>query len=167
MSSNVIKADTVITKPDKADIEAEGAKVSIGDARTGTPEVEEDVPSIDIVYTEVKDRLDVQLRQIDTLDSKSGNLLFISSIVIGIGAAAQAALIGRTESASTLLIYSIPIFLYLLVMFFALRGWIVRPTSVTLSQDPFATTISLNKPILPSAGLLPILSRPRMECSDY
>lgn len=34
--------------------------------------------SLDIVYSEVKDRLDVQLHQIDSLDSKAGLILFIA-----------------------------------------------------------------------------------------
>jgi len=90
-------------------------------------EAEEEVPSIDIVYTEVKDRLEIQLRQIDSLDGKNGAILFISSIVIGVGAAAQAALIGLTENILVLTFFSIPILFYLATMSFALRGWIVRP----------------------------------------
>jgi len=97
------------------------------DTSTEIEEVEEELPSIDIVHTEVKDRLDVQLRQIDSLDGKSGNLLFISSIVIGIGAAAQAALMGQAGSGLVLLVFSVPIVFYLLAMFFALRSWVVRP----------------------------------------
>ena len=104
----------------ETDIKAEGVGIK-------HEEVEEELPSIDIVYTEVKDRLDVQLRQTDSLDSKSSALLFIASIVIGIGAAAQAALLGKTTSALALLLFSIPICFYLLMVFFALRSWIIRP----------------------------------------
>jgi len=84
-------------------------------------------PSLDIVFTEIKDRLDIQIRQVDSLDGKTGNLLFISSIVIGIGAAAQAALLGRTDNTWVLLLFSIPIVFYLLTVLTALRSWIVRP----------------------------------------
>jgi hypothetical protein len=106
-------------------MEAEDTKGK--DPATEPEEAEEELPSLDLVHEEVKDRLDVQLRQIDALDSKSGNMLFISSIVIGIGAAAQAALMGQAGSALVLLVFSIPIVLYLLAMFFALRSWVVRP----------------------------------------
>ena len=50
-------------------------------------------------FSEIKDKLDIQIRQVDSLDGKTSNLLFISSIVIGIGAAAQAALIGKAVNA--------------------------------------------------------------------
>jgi len=96
------------------------------------PQVDEAVgepapPSLDIVYSEIKDKLDIQIRQVDSLDGKTSNLLFISSIVIGIGAAAQAALIGRAINAWVLLLFSVPIIFYLLTILTALRSWIVRP----------------------------------------
>jgi hypothetical protein len=84
-------------------------------------------PSLDIVYTEIKDRLDVQIRQVDSLDGKTGNLLFISSIVIGIGAAAQAALIGNIDNTWVLLLFSVPILFFLLTILTAIRSWVVRP----------------------------------------
>ena len=95
--------------------------------QVGKAESEPTPPSLDIVYAEIKDKLDVQIRQVDSLDSKTGNLLFISSIVIGIGAAAQAALIGKVVNAWVLLLFSVPIMFYLLTVLTALRSWIVRP----------------------------------------
>jgi len=83
--------------------------------------------SLDVIYDEIKDRLSVQIKQVDSLDGKTGNLLFISSIVIGIGAAAQAAIIGTTVNSWVLLLFSIPIFFYLITVLTALRSWIVRP----------------------------------------
>ena len=88
---------------------------------------EAQLPSLDIVYTEIKDRLDVQIRQVDSLDGKTGNLLFISSIVIGIGAAAQAALIGNIDNTWVLLLFSVPILFFLLTILTAIRSWVVRP----------------------------------------
>ncbi len=85
---------------------------------------EQDLPSLEIVYNEVKDRLDVQIRQIDSLDSKSGTLLFISSIVIGLGAAAQAALIGTTTNTLPLILFSIPVVFYVLTVILTMRSWI-------------------------------------------
>lgn len=90
-------------------------------------ESEAQLPSLDIVYTEIKDRLDVQIRQVDSLDGKTGNLLFISSIVIGIGAAAQAALIGNIDNTWVLLLFSVPILFFLLTILTAIRSWVVRP----------------------------------------
>jgi len=95
--------------------------------QVGKAESEPTPPSLDIVYGEIKDKLDVQIRQVDSLDGKTSNLLFISSIVIGIGAAAQAALIGKVVNAWVLLLFSVPIMFYLLTVLTALRSWIVRP----------------------------------------
>lgn len=93
------------------------------DAETG----DQDLPSLDLVYTEVKDRLEVQLKQVDSLDSKSGTLLFIASIVIGMGAAAQAALMGTVKETLVLILFSIPIILYVLTVILATRSWARRP----------------------------------------
>ncbi len=96
-----------------------------------TPEAKEETeevpPSLDLIYVEVKDRLDVQMRQIDSLDGKSATLLFIANVVLGIGAAAQAAVLGQAVRYTTLLFFSIPIFCYFVTVFFALRGWVVKP----------------------------------------
>jgi len=83
--------------------------------------------SLDIVYAEIKDKLDIQIRQVDSLDGKTGNILFVASIVIGVGAAAQAALIGMVANPVVLLLFSIPIIFYLLTILTAVRSWIVKP----------------------------------------
>jgi len=129
MSENVTKDGSMLTRePKEVNIKDEDAVEEFPKGvAADSAEAEEEVPSIDIVYTEVKDRLEIQLRQIDSLDGKNGAILFISSIVIGVGAAAQAALIGLTENILVLTFFSIPILFYLATMFFALRGWIVRP----------------------------------------
>ncbi len=90
-------------------------------------EAEPEPASLDVVYTEVKDRLDVQLRQIDSLDSKAGLILFIASIVLGIGAGAQSAIVGRISSVSALLTFSIPFLFFMGAAIFAARGWTGRP----------------------------------------
>jgi len=96
-------------------------------SQVGKAEEEPTPPSLDIVFSEIKDKLDIQVRQVDSLDGKTSTLLFISSIVIGIGAAAQAALIGKAVNAWVLLLFSVPIIFYLLTVLTALRSWIVRP----------------------------------------
>ena len=98
-----------------------------GGLATDTAATEEEVPSIEIVYVEIKDRLEVQLRQIESLDGKSGNILFISSIVIGVGAAAQSALMQSAERILVLAGFSIPILFYLAAVLFALRVWGIKP----------------------------------------
>ncbi|MFW6126182.1 MAG: hypothetical protein ACOC58_03670 [Chloroflexota bacterium] len=90
-------------------------------------EQEERPLSLDVIYTEVKDRLDVQLRQIDALDSKGGTILFVANVVLGIGAAAQAAVLSFAVDLTTLLVFSVPIFGYFATVFFGLRGWVVKP----------------------------------------
>jgi len=88
---------------------------------------EQALPSLELVYGEVKDRLDVQLRQVDALDSKSGTLLFIASIVIGMGAAAQAAFMGMVTEPLPLALFSIPIIFYVITVLLTIRSWIRRP----------------------------------------
>jgi hypothetical protein len=94
-------------------------------------------PSLDVVYQEVKERLDVQLKQIDSLDGKTGNLLFMSSVVLGIGATAQALLLGLSGNPLIVLLFSIPIVFYSLSMSFALRSWVVRPYFRDPEPRPF------------------------------
>ena len=106
-------------------------KVAAEQENEGVPEAPADTDqeslSLDIVYHETKERLEVQLKQIDSLDSKTSNLLFMSSVVLGIGATAQALLLGLQGSPVVMMFFSIPIVFYSLAMFFALRSWVVRP----------------------------------------
>jgi len=92
-----------------------------------TEQGEQDLPSMELIYAEVKDRLDVQLRQVDSMDSKSGTLLFIASVVIGMGAAAQAALIGTVKESLPLVLFSIPILFYVVCVLLTIRSWVRRP----------------------------------------
>jgi hypothetical protein len=94
-----------------------------------TDDTEDDLEpeSLDIVYREAKDRLEVQLHQIDSLDSKAGTILFVASIMLGVAAAAQAAIVGKLIDMWVISLFSIPLILYLATVFFALRGWVVRP----------------------------------------
>lgn len=104
--------------------------MSESEVENKTPESEkgeQDLPSLELVYTEVKDRLDVQLRQIDALDSKSATLLFIASIVIGVGAAAQAAVVGLVRELLPLALFSVPIVFYMVTVLLAIRSWVRRP----------------------------------------
>ena len=98
-----------------------------GDTQETSRDTVEETPSVDIVYQEIKERLDVQLKQIDSLDSKTGNILFMASVVLGIGATAQALLLGLQGNPLVMLFFSIPIVFYSLAMFSALRSWVVRP----------------------------------------
>jgi hypothetical protein len=115
----------MIKNDDKAETITEGREH--GDTQEDITNVGEETPSVDIVYQEIKERLEVQLKQIDSLDGKTGNLLFMASVVLGIGATAQALLLGLTGSPLVMLFFSIPIVFYSLSMFFALRSWVIRP----------------------------------------
>jgi hypothetical protein len=108
-------------------------KISImnsAETESKTPETEKEepeLPSLELVYNEVKDRLEVQLRQIDSLDGKSGTLLFVSSVVIGMGAAAQAAILGTINETLPMVMFSIPILFYVMTVILAMRSWVRRP----------------------------------------
>ena len=101
----------------------------IAESESTSTETEEDgIPSsLDVVYTEVKDRLAVQLHQIESLDGKAGTLMFVAGILLGLGAAAQAAFIGQVRSLIPPLLFSAPIILYFITAFFCLKGWTARP----------------------------------------
>lgn len=92
-----------------------------------TERAEQELPSLELVYNEVKDRLEVQMRQIESLDGKSGTLLFVSSVVIGMGAAAQAAILGTFHETLPMVMFSVPIVFYVMTVILAMRSWVRRP----------------------------------------
>ena len=112
----------------------EADEIDVEEASIGP---DERPPSLDVVYHEVKERLDVQLNQIDSLDNKTGNILFMSSVILGIGATAQALLLGLSGNPLIVLLFSIPIVFYSLSMSFALRSWVVRPYFRDPEPRPF------------------------------
>ena len=80
-------------------------------------------PSLDIVYREVKERLDLQLHQVDSLDGKAGTLLSVASIVMTLGAGLPvAASSGNIDSLSLVLLAAATVF-YSFVMLFGFRGY--------------------------------------------
>jgi iron(III) transport system permease protein len=88
-----MSASEVATEVSEQSVATESTEGGAATRETGAgegpaDEQEERPLSLDVIYTEVKDRLDVQLRQIDALDSKGGTVLFVSNVVLGIGAAA-------------------------------------------------------------------------------
>ena len=101
----------------------------IEEVKDARPETEEEgIPlSIDVVYNEVKDRLAVQMHQIESMDGKAGTLMFVAGILLGLGAAAQAAFIGQERSWIPPLLFSVPIIFYFITAFFCLKGWTSRP----------------------------------------
>jgi hypothetical protein len=82
--------------------------------------------SLDVVYTEVKDRLEVQLRQIEALDVKTGQILFVAGITLGIAAAAQAVAMVAVDNRWIALFFSLPVLFYFGCMYYALKGWVIR-----------------------------------------
>ncbi len=82
--------------------------------------------SLDVIYNEVKERLEVQLRQIESLDSKAGTILFVAGITLGIAAAAQAVALSVASNEWIVAFFSLPVMFYFGTMYFAIRGWVVR-----------------------------------------
>lgn len=82
--------------------------------------------SLDVVYNEVKERLEVQLRQIESLDTKAGQILFVAGITLGIAAAAQAVAMTTSDNKWIVLFFSLPVLFYFGSMYFAVRGWVVK-----------------------------------------
>ena len=89
--------------------------------------------SLDIVYDEVKERVAVQLDQANHLDSKAGNLLAFSSIVLTVAAGLRFAFDGVDASRIAFIIFfSLGTLLYVVTMFFAFRAYAVA----TYRRDP-------------------------------
>jgi hypothetical protein len=82
--------------------------------------------SLEVVYAEVKERLEVQMRQIEALDVKTGQILFVAGITLGIAAAAQAVAMSSVDNQWIALFFSLPVLFYFGSMYFAFRGWVVR-----------------------------------------
>lgn len=83
-------------------------------------------PSLDIVFQEVKERLNVQLQQVDTIDAKAGTVLSVASLVMtlgtGLGVAARPQGI---DGMSLALVFASAVF-YASTMVFGFRGYWLR-----------------------------------------
>ena len=82
-------------------------------------------PSLDIVYEEVKERLDLQLHQVDTLDAKAGTVLSVASLVMTIAAGLQAAISREDLHDWALILFLAGAIFYGLTMLFAFRRLLV------------------------------------------
>lgn len=83
-------------------------------------------PSLDIVYQEVKERLDLQLRQVDTLDAKAGTVLSVASLVMTIAAGLQAGVVRDDLNGWPLVLVLSGLLLYFFTMVIAFRGYWLR-----------------------------------------
>jgi hypothetical protein len=83
-------------------------------------------PSLDIVYEEVKERLDLQLHQVDTLDAKAGTVLSIASLVMTIAAGLQATISREDLRDWPLVLLLAGAMFYAFTMLFAFRGYLLR-----------------------------------------
>lgn len=91
-----------------------------------THETEQDEPrSLEIVFAEVKDRLNAQSDQIKTLDAKAGLVLSSSSLIIAIGAGLRTAFGKSGPGEVTLFVFAA--ILYVLTMIFAFQAYYLRP----------------------------------------
>ena len=83
-------------------------------------------PSLDIVYEEVKERLDIQLHQVDTLDAKAGTVLSVASLVMTIAAGLQATMPREDLDGWPLILLLAGTIFYAFAMLFAFRGYWLR-----------------------------------------
>jgi hypothetical protein len=85
------------------------------------------------VYEEIRERIAVQLDQANHLDSKAGNLLAFSSIVLTVAAGLRFAFDEVDASRIVFIVFlSVGALLYVITMFFAFRAYAV----VTYRRDP-------------------------------
>ncbi len=82
-------------------------------------------PSLDLIYSEVKERLNIQFQAIDSLDSKAGLILTAGSLVISIAAGLQVSSAETIDTGPLLLLITGAV-LYALSMGFSLKGFRVR-----------------------------------------
>ncbi len=83
-------------------------------------------PSLEIVYQEVKERLGLQLHQVDTLDGKAGTVLSVASIVMTLGAGLPIARASDAIETWPLVLLLAGTTFYGSTMFFAFRGYWLR-----------------------------------------
>ncbi|MFQ5879640.1 MAG: hypothetical protein ACE5IZ_05665 [Dehalococcoidia bacterium] len=88
---------------------------------------EQAAPSLDLVFNEVKERISVQLGQIEALDHKAGTLLGLSSVVITIAAGLRFVEGEGASKVAFLTLFSLGALFYAITIFFAFRGyWVVE-----------------------------------------
>ncbi len=83
-------------------------------------------PSLEIVYAEIKDRLDLQLHQVDTLDTKAGTVLTVASVVMTLGAGLPVAASSEDIDMVPLILILAGTLCYASAMFFGFRGYWLR-----------------------------------------
>ena len=82
-------------------------------------------PSLDLIYSEVKERLNIQFQAIESLDSKAGLVLTAGSVVISIAAGLQVSAAETIDTAPLVLLIA-GAGAYALCMLFGLLGFKVR-----------------------------------------
>ncbi len=81
--------------------------------------------SIDLIFSEVKERLNIQFQAIDSLDGKAGLILTAGSLVISIAAGLQASM-AQAIRTGPLVVLIVGAIAYALCMIYALLGFWVR-----------------------------------------
>ena len=91
-------------------------------------------PSLDLIYSEVKERLRVQYDGIDALDRKAGTILTFSSVIIAVAAGLRFTTLDQDVASKVvfLLFFSLGALLYALTVWFAVNAY----SAVTLRGDP-------------------------------
>lgn len=126
-----------------------------------TQETEQDEPqSLEIVFAEVKDRLNAQSDQIRALDEKAGLVLSSSSLIITIGTGLRTAFGKSVPGEATLSsICSFALFflagvLYLLTMIFAIRAYSLLRYRRDPEPRPLRQHYILEKPTFTKSKIL-------------
>jgi hypothetical protein len=88
-------------------------------------------PGLDLVYSEVKERLNLQFEQVEALDTKAAFVVSTASVVVSIAISLPAASYSRLD-ASTLVIFGAGVAYYSYAMFAGVRAYLVR----TYRRDP-------------------------------
>lgn len=83
-------------------------------------------PSLEIVYQEVKERLDLQLHQVDTLDGKAGTVLSVASVVMTLAAGLQVSDNREALQGWPLVLLLAGTTFYAFTMLFGFRGYWLR-----------------------------------------
>ena len=83
-------------------------------------------PSLGVVFQEVKERLTLQLHQVDTLDAKAGTVLTVASVVMTLGAGLPVATSNDNIETGPLILLLGGTLFYVFAMFFGFRGYWLR-----------------------------------------
>lgn len=84
----------------------------------------EELPNLDLVFTEVKEQLAVQLKQVDSLDTKTGLILGFGSLIVTTVMSIKATVTSRGNISLGLLVLAV--FTYALIIWYSCLAYKIR-----------------------------------------